>query len=223
MADQLNRPDVTTESSLARRPAPERQSIQKAAYEPVLATLSGSFAVIDLETTGLDPNSADILSSAAVPVRGRQVILSERFERMVRTNAAIDREAVKYHRLLPSDVEHGVSPQQAVTEFVAWLGERPLLGYCIGFDCMMLERAAQWAGGGMLDGRRFDIREIYRRRMLQRNPDGAPSQTLDDILAALEVPPVGRHTAIGDATAVALAFLGLKYAATRGAVRRTRA
>ncbi len=178
---------------------------------------------LDLETTSLDPKSAEILSIAAVPVRGRQVILSERFERMVRTNAAIDREAVKYHRLLPSDVEHGVLAQQAVTEFVAWLGERPLLGYCIGFDCMMLERAAQWAGGGLLDGRRFDIREIYRRRVLQRNPDDHPSQALDDILAALEVPAVGRHTAVGDATAVAVAFLTLKYASARPASRRTQA
>jgi DNA polymerase-3 subunit epsilon len=178
---------------------------------------------LDLETTSLDPKSAEILSIAAVPVRGRQVILSERFERMVRTNAAIDREAVKYHRLLPSDVEHGVPPQQAVTEFVAWLGERPLLGYCIGFDCMMLERAAQWAGGGLLDGRRFDIREIYRRRMLQRNPDDHPSQALDDILAALDVPAVGRHTAVGDATAVAVAFLTLKYTSARPTSRRTQA
>jgi DNA polymerase-3 subunit epsilon len=178
---------------------------------------------LDLETTSLDPKSAEILSIAAVPVRGRQVILSERFERMVRTNAAIDREAVKYHRLLPSDVEHGVPAQQAVTEFVAWLGERPLLGYCIGFDCMMLERAAQWAGGGLLDGRRFDIREIYRRRMLQRNPDDHPSQALDAILAALDVPTVGRHTAVGDATAVAVAFLALKYANARPASRRPQA
>jgi DNA polymerase-3 subunit epsilon len=176
---------------------------------------------LDLETTSLDPKSAEILSIAAVPVRGRQVILSERFERMVRTNAAIDREAVKYHRLLPSDVEHGVRPQQAVTEFVAWLGERPLLGYCIGFDCTMLERAAQWAGGGLLDGRRFDIREIYRRRMLQRNPDDHPAQALDDILAALDVPTVGRHTAVGDATAVAVAFLALKYANVRPVPRRS--
>jgi len=178
---------------------------------------------LDLETTSLDPKSAEILSIAAVPVRGRKVVLSERFERVVRTNAAIDREAVKYHRLLPADVEHGVPAKQAALEFADWLGERPLLGYCIGFDCMMLERAAEWGGGGLLDGRRFDIREIYRRRVLQRNPDGHPSQALDEILAALEVPPVGRHTASGDATAVALAFLALKYASPRPTPRRTQA
>ena len=170
---------------------------------------------LDLETSSLDPRSAEILSIAAVPVRGRQVVRSERFERIVRTTAAVDHEAVKYHRLLPGDVEHGVPPRQAVGEFVEWLGERPLLGYCIGFDCAMIEKAAQWAGGGLLDGRRFDIREIYRRRMLHRNPDAAPAQALDDILAALGVPRIGRHTALGDATAVALAFLELKYSTVR--------
>jgi DNA polymerase-3 subunit epsilon len=175
---------------------------------------------LDLETSSLDPKTAEILSIAAVPVRGRQVVLSERFERTVRANAAVDPEAVKFHRLLPADVEHGLPAQQAVGEFVAWLGDRPLLGYCIGFDCTMLEQAAQWGGSGLLDGRRFDIREIYRRRMLQRNPDDHPSQALDDILAALDVPRIGRHTAIGDATAVALAFLGLKYSNVRSATRR---
>ena len=175
---------------------------------------------LDLETSSLDPRSAEILSIAAVPVRGRQVLLSERFELSVRANGAVDPEAVKYHRLLPADTEHGLPAKQAVTEFVEWLGERPLLGYCIGFDCMMLEKAAQWGGGGLLDGRRFDIREIYRRRMLQRNPDDHPSQALDDILAALDVPSIGRHTAVGDATAVALAFLRLKYSIVRSASRR---
>lgn len=175
---------------------------------------------LDLETSSLDPRSAEVLSIAAVPVRGRQVVLSERFERIVRASAPVDREAVKFHRLLPADVEHGLPPQQAATEFVDWLGERPLLGYCIGFDCLMLERAAQWGGSGLLDNRRFDIREVYRRRRLQRNPDENPAQALDEILAVLDVPRIGRHTAVGDATAVGLAFLALKYASARPAPRR---
>jgi DNA polymerase-3 subunit epsilon len=163
---------------------------------------------LDLETSSLDPKSAEILSIAAVPVRGRQVVLSERFERIVRAGAAVDREAVKYHRLLPEDTALGVPPQQAAREFAEWLGERPLLGYCIGFDCAMLEKAALWAGGDLLDGPRFDIRDIFRRRML------------DGIIAALDLPRVGRHTALGDATAVGIAFLALKYSVVGTVPRR---
>ncbi len=165
---------------------------------------------LDLETSSLDPATASILSIAAVPVRGRRIVLSERYECVVRGAAPVDREAVKYHRLRPMDVEHGRPPEEAAAEFMAWLGERPLLGYCIGFDCTMLEKALS-RSGSLLDGRRYDLRELYRRRVLQRSPDDAPSLVLDDILGALGVPVAGRHTALGDATAVAMAFLGLKF------------
>jgi len=153
-----------------------------------------------------------------VPVRGRQVLLSERFERVVRGGAPVDREAVKYHRLRPMDVENGLPPAEAAAELRAWLGERPLLGYCLGFDCAMLEKALG-SPSATLAARRYDLRDLYRRRLLQRNPDAAPPQALDAILAALDVPVVGRHTALGDATAVAVAFLGLKYGTARTAAR----
>ncbi len=178
---------------------------------------------LDLETSSLDPRTAEILSIAAVPVRDRRVMLSERFERIVRASAAVDPEAVKYHRLRPVDVEHGVSPTEAVAALMDWLEERPLLGYCIGFDCTMVERTLAQSGGGRLDGLRLDLRELYRRRALRRNPDDSPSQALDEILAALGVPPVARHTALGDATAVAMAFLELKYGAPRKSVPSRRA
>jgi len=178
---------------------------------------------LDLETSSLDPRTAEILSIAAVPVRDRRVMLSERFERIVRASAAVDPEAVKYHRLRPVDVEHGVSPTEAVAALMDWLEERPLLGYCIGFDCTMVERTLAQSGGGRLDGLRLDLRELYRRRALRRNPDDSPSQALDEILAALGVPPVARHTALGDATAVAMAFLELKYGAPRKSVSAQRA
>jgi len=175
---------------------------------------------VDLETTSLDTRSAEILSIAAVPIRDRRILLSERFERVVRATAAVDREAVKYHRLRPVDVQHGAAPGEAATAFVEWLGGRPLLGYCIGFDCAMLEHALRGAGREGIDGPRFDLRELYRRRALRRNPDDAPSQALDEILAALGVPKVARHTALGDATSVAMAFLGLKFGEARAPVRR---
>ncbi|MDH4351535.1 MAG: exonuclease domain-containing protein [Gemmatimonadota bacterium] len=172
---------------------------------------------LDLETSNLDPRTAEILSIAAVPIRGRRVMLSERFERVVRATAAVDPEAVKYHRLRPVDVEHGVPPEEAVAALLEWLDDRPLLGYCIGFDCAMIERVLARSAGGRLEGPRLDLRELYRRRVLRRNPEDSPSQALDDILVALEIPAVGRHSALGDATAVAMAFLELKLGAPRKA------
>lgn len=175
---------------------------------------------LDLETSSLDPRSAEILSIAAVPVRGRRVVLSERFECVVRAGAEVDLEAVKYHRLRPADVEHGAPPVQAVSALLNWLGGRPLLGYCIGFDCAVIERVLGpgergRSSGSCLDGARLDLRELFRQRVLRRNPHDTSPQTLDDILAALGIPAAGRHTALGDATAVGMAFLELKHGTPR--------
>jgi DNA polymerase-3 subunit epsilon len=180
------------------------------ALRPAPVPGSGELVAIDLETSSLDVGSAVILSIAAVPVRGRRVMLSERFERTVCAAGPIDREAVKFHRLRPVDVAHGVSASQAAGEFVAWLASRPVIGYCTGFDCAMLERTLRAAGQDSFDADCYDLRDLYRRTALRRNPDDAPAQSLDAMLLALGVPVFARHTALGDATGVALAFLALR-------------
>jgi len=174
----------------------------------------GEIVSLDLETTSLDPKTAVILSIAAVPIRERRIVLSERFTRTVRGEGAVDREAVKYHRLRPVDVAQGVPAGDAVAQFIDWLADRPLIGYCIGFDVSTIDRTLRDRGTGGFDAERFDLRDLYRMRAMRRNPDGAMPGNLDAILAGLAVPAVGRHTALGDATAVAMAYLALRFGST---------
>jgi DNA polymerase-3 subunit epsilon len=166
---------------------------------------------LDLETTSLDPKTAVILSIAAVPVRGQRIVLSERFARTVRGEGAVDREAVKYHRLRPVDVAQGVPADDALTQFVDWLGNRPVIGYCVGFDVSTIDRTLRELGMEGFDVDRLDLRDLYRARAMRRNPDAAFPGNLDAILEGLDVPVVGRHTALGDATAVAMAYLTLRF------------
>ena len=164
---------------------------------------------LDLETSSLDPRTASILAIAAVPVRGRRILVSERFERQVRGEASVDREAVKFHRPRPVDVAQGVTAPEAAEEFLAWLDGRPVIGYCTSFDCAMLERALHGVHGRSEDPDCFDLRDLYRRSVLRRNPDGVVPQAFDEILSSIGVPAMGRHTALGDAIAVAMAWLML--------------
>jgi DNA polymerase III subunit epsilon len=166
---------------------------------------------LDLETTSLDPKSAVILSIAAVPIRGRRIVLSESFTRTVRGEGPVDLEAVKYHRLRPVDVAQGVPAAEAVKDLVSWLGDRPLIGYCTGFDVAIVDRSLRECGSDGLDVERFDLRDLYRMRAMRRDPDAAVPGNLDAMLAGLAVPVTGRHTALGDATAVAMAYLSLRY------------
>jgi DNA polymerase-3 subunit epsilon len=177
------------------------------ALRPPAAPGAGEVVSLDLETSSLEPKSAVILSIAAVPIRERRIVLSETFERKVASDAPVDREAVKYHRLRPVDVAHGVTAVDAAGDFVAWLGDRPIIGYCAGFDCAMLDRVLREGGRKGFEPERFDLRDLYRRAMLRSNPEDSPPRALDEMLARLGVPTVARHTARGDATAVAMAYL----------------
>ncbi len=168
---------------------------------------AGEIVSLDLETSSLDPKTAVILSMAAVPIRGRRILLSDAFECKVASNGPVDLEAVKYHRLRPVDVAQGATAVDAATDLVEWLGDRPVIGYCTGFDCAMLDRVLREAGRNGFEPDRFDLRDLYRRAILRSNPEDSPPRALDEILARLGVPMVARHTARGDATAVAMAYL----------------
>jgi DNA polymerase-3 subunit epsilon len=177
------------------------------ALRPPALPGTGEIVSLDLETSSLDPKAAVILSIAAVPVRDRRVLLSDAFERKIASGAPVDPEAVKYHRLRPVDLAHGATAVDAAADFVDWLEGRPVIGYCTGFDCAILDRTLREGGRNGFEPDRFDLRDLYRRAILRSNPEDAPPRALDEILARLGVPVAARHTARGDATAVAMAYL----------------
>src|ERR1700740_3778121 len=61
---------------------------------------------IDCETTGLKVRTDDIITIAAIKIRGNRILTSEHFEAVVRPACSDMRaDAIKVHRLLRSDVE----------------------------------------------------------------------------------------------------------------------
>jgi DNA polymerase-3 subunit epsilon len=167
---------------------------------------------VDVETTGLDPAAADVISIGAVPIRGRRVVLSDRFEATIRRDAPTHAGSVRIHRLRAMDLAHGLPPAEAMSRFREWLGERPILGYCVEFDRKALDRALREGGLEPLDVVAYDIRRLHllkrKRRPHDHDDDVLPD--FDAILADAGIPPLARHTAIGDAVVTALAYLALR-------------
>jgi len=166
---------------------------------------------IDVETTGLDPNTAELLSIGAVPVVDRRILLSDRFEAMLRHEGPTHEGSVRIHRLRAVDLESGLPPAEALERFLDWLDGRPIIGYCVDFDRAALNRALRGSGLQRLDSAAYDVREMHRRRRKDHVEDPGHVFDLDAILADLGIPPLARHTAIGDAVATALAYLALRY------------
>lgn len=167
---------------------------------------------VDVETTGLDPEAADVISIGAVPIRGRQVVLSDRFEATIKRDAPTHEGSVRIHRLRAMDLAHGVPPADALARFREWLGDRPMLGYCVDFDRKVLDRALREGGLDPLDVVAYDLRRLHilKRKRHHHDHDRHALLDFDAILADAGIPPLARHTAIGDAAATALAFIALR-------------
>ena len=165
---------------------------------------------LDLETTGLDPQPDHILSLAAVPVHGGVVQVSERFERRIRPDRAFGIDSIRHHHITPDEAAGGLSVTPAVRAFLHWLGSRPLLGYHLSFDLAMLAPHVRALTGFHLPQPRVDLAEHYAARARRARPDVPPNLELPRIAETLGVPVLGRHSALGDATTVALCWLALR-------------
>ena len=164
---------------------------------------------LDLETTGIDPARDHILSLAAVPVRDGTAWLSERFERRVHTARAFGIESIRHHRITPDEASAGEPVTEVVREFLHWLGGRRLLGYNLGFDLDMLAPHVRALAGFDLPNPTVDLADAVAAAQRRQRPDAPVNLDLVHIANRLGVPMIGRHTALGDATTVALCWIAL--------------
>jgi DNA polymerase-3 subunit epsilon len=167
------------------------------------------WVALDLETTGLDPARDEILSLAAVPGEGRRLKLRDRLDLVVRSDSPRITQAIRHHRLRPDDVADGVPADQALAQLLAMVGNRPLVGYCIGFDIAMLDRILRPHLGFGLPNRTIDVQREYADWQRRIRPEGEPDLRFEAIATALDVPTPARHSALGDAVAAGLMHIRL--------------
>lgn len=180
-------------------------------WRALLALYAGDDCVaFDLESTGLDPRRDEIISIAAIPLRQGRVCLSQRFECLVAPGREFDIRSIRHHRIRPSELETALPPRAAVEQLLRWLGNRPLLGYHIDFDCALLDRHVPAITGFRLPNRRIDLMRAWAARERLARPTGDLDLRFEYILGELAVPSLARHSALGDALCTALAWCALQ-------------
>jgi DNA polymerase III epsilon subunit-like protein len=169
------------------------------------ATLRGlDFVAIDLETTGLDPRRDVAVALAAIPFRDGQPCPGEGYTRLVNPGRPIPAASQAIHGIGDADVRDAPPVAEALADFLRVCRGRPIVAHTAGFDLAIVNRAARAARLPPLGGAVLDVGTIAHGLF--------PSWwdlSLEGLGRLLEVEPVDRHTARGDALTAGLIFLRL--------------
>ncbi|TDV59532.1 PolC-type DNA polymerase III [Pseudomonas sp. LP_7_YM] len=118
------------------------------------------WVVLDLETSGLNMNRDQVLSIGAVVIEDSAIDLGQLFERtLLRADHKLT-PSVLIHGLGPSAIAAGSEPVEALLDFMAFVGDSPLLAFHAPFDQHMISRALKESLGYKLQHPFLDIAEM---------------------------------------------------------------
>ena len=172
---------------------------------------------IDIETTGLDRKRDEIISIAAIRIRGDRILASQSYQVVVRPSVAIAPEAIKVHGLLEADVANARPIQEVLPDLLHFIGGRPLVGYYIDFDAAMLNKHVRKLIGIKLPNPRIEVSGLYYNLKYSDAPPGTQVDlTFARILEDMKLPLFNQHDAFDDALMTAMIYVGLKDFSARG-------
>jgi len=156
-----------------------------------------TFVSLDLETTGLDPSSDEIIEIGAVKFRGDEVV--DTFHTMVKAYRPLPYRIQILTGLTPRDVEAAPPLAVVLGTLVSFLSDHPIIGQSTAFDLGFLSQK-----GVSLENRIYDTLELATI-LLPTLPD----YRLSTIAEELGISPSIHHRALPDATTAKDVFLAL--------------
>ena len=161
-------------------------------------------AVVDLETTGWDPERDRIIEVAAAIMRGPEVV--DRFEMLVDPLIPVPVEITKLTGISPEMLRGQPSVEKAVSALIDFIGKRDIIAHNAQFDRSFVERVA---GRKALKGTWLDSLQLVRIGLPRLR-----SHRLTDLAAAFSVNAGGpSHRAMADVEALCavwrIAMVGL--------------
>ncbi|MDW7552665.1 MULTISPECIES: DNA polymerase III [Azospirillum] len=150
---------------------------------------SGERVAIHCEATSFDVATADLRGVAALRIRGSRVLTSQRL-------------ILSFWPTEPAE--------PALSRLLAFIGNRPLVGYYLDFTVGLLDRLVQPMVGMALPNQRIEVSSLYYGRKAKAPGKYAVDLRLDSILRDLDLPPRAGEDAYASALASAMVYLRLE-------------
>ena len=165
------------------------------------------YAVVDLETTGLNPRRDEIISFASVPIESGRIVVGETRTATIRPERMPEAETIRIHGLRPVDLVGARPLSEALDVILRALTGRVLVAHAAWVERGFLNRALKIA--------RLRVAEpildtsALAQRVLPGVDPGQQGVQLGAAARALDLPAHRPHSADGDALTTAQLFLAL--------------
>lgn len=158
---------------------------------------------LDIETTGLDPATVDMLSIGWVLIRGGRVDLSTAESHVVKPSGGIG-DSPSIHGLTDSVVDQGMSPGEAMERVLEVLTGRVLVVHHAGLDKKLLDRLCKAQFGDKLLVPVIDTLALENRRKSRHHHlEDTRSLRLPDLREHYNLPWYRGHDCLVDAISTA--------------------
>lgn len=165
---------------------------------------------LDLETTGLDPDTDRILSIGMVTVRHMAVHLDSAWHRLVQASRDIPETSAVIHRITDDQSAQGLPLKQVIPELLEHLAGRVLLAHHAAIEQQFIDTACRSLYGSGFLSPLIDTEVLARRRLERRNQPYRPGDLrLSSLRERYQLPRYTAHHALSDALATAELFLAI--------------
>lgn len=150
------------------------------------------YTVFDLETTGLNPETDEIIEISALRVRSGNVI--EEFTALVNPGRPIPYSATRINGITDQMVENAPSLRQTLPDFLAFIGKDILVGHNIhSFDLNFLRNGARRTTKQHIENDYVDTLSLAKICLPQLH-----RHRLTDLAAYFHIAAAGAHRALND-------------------------
>ncbi|PCK29935.1 DNA polymerase III subunit epsilon [Pseudoalteromonas piscicida] len=183
---------------------------QQGVVDPYQQLQACEFVALDFETTGLDPNTDDIVSVGVVPFDLHRIRLAQAKHWLVKPTSPLAEESVVLHRITHSQVESAPDLSEILEEVFASLNGKVIVVHYQFVEKEFFKSALQARLGEGIEFPVIDTMEIEKSAInrsrswldkLKRKP--IPSVRLADCRKRYGLPYYQPHHALSDALATA--------------------
>jgi DNA polymerase-3 subunit epsilon len=166
------------------------------------------YAVVDLETTGLDPRGDEIVSFASVPIDAGRVVIGEARTGIVRPEHMPEAATIRIHGLRSADLVGAPALPEVLDVILEALTGRVLVAHVAWVERGFLSAALK-PHGLRLAKPVLDTAALAQRVLSPNRPADPQGLPLSHAARSLGLPVHSPHVAEGDALTTAQLFLAL--------------